>query len=85
METNINFYSLLIIAALAFFLPLVVSRISKVKVPVVIGEILPELSWGKADSISFKTICGLNSFRFLGLLISCFSAALRLISHFSKK
>lgn len=48
MEKNISFYSLLIIAALAFLLPLIVSRFKRVKIPVVIAEIIAGIIVGKS-------------------------------------
>ena len=48
MENNINFYSLLIISGLAFILPILVNKIKKVKIPVVIAEILAGIIIGKS-------------------------------------
>ena len=48
MEDNINFYSLLIIAILAFLLPLLVHRFKRVKIPVVIAEIIAGIIMGKS-------------------------------------
>ena len=48
MENTLNFYSLLIIALLAFLLPLAVSKLRRVKIPVVIAEILAGIMLGKS-------------------------------------
>jgi len=48
MESTLNFYSLLIIAGLAFLLPLLVNRIKRIKIPVVIAEILAGIIVGKS-------------------------------------
>lgn len=48
METNVNFYSLLIITGLAFILPLLVSQIKRIKIPVVIAEIAAGVIVGKS-------------------------------------
>lgn len=48
METNVNFYSLLIISGLAFIIPLLVTQIKKVKIPVVIAEITAGVIVGKS-------------------------------------
>ena len=48
MGNNINFYSLLIISGLAFVLPMLVSKIKRVKIPVVIAELLAGIIIGKS-------------------------------------
>lgn len=48
METNVNFYSLLIITGLAFVIPLLVNQIKRVKIPVVIAEIAAGVIVGKS-------------------------------------
>ena len=48
METTINFQSILIISVLAFFTPIVINSIKKVKIPFVVGEILVGLLFGKS-------------------------------------
>lgn len=48
MENGLNFYSLLLISILAFLLPLAVSKMKKVKIPVVIAEIIAGIILGKS-------------------------------------
>lgn len=48
MEHNLNFYSILIISILAFILPLLVTKIRRVKIPVVIAEIVAGIIFGKS-------------------------------------
>lgn len=48
MENTINFQSILIISVLAFFTPIAINSIRKVKIPFVVGEILVGLIFGKS-------------------------------------
>ena len=46
MEESHSFVPLLIVAVLAFFVPLILSRFRKLRVPVVVGEILAGIAIG---------------------------------------
>ena len=73
MENEFSFLSLLLITALAAFVPLLSSRLKKLRVPIVVGEIIAGMIIGKSGfnliepspALSFLTLFGFTYLMFL--------------------
>jgi len=73
MHTEFSFFSLLLITGLAAFVPLLASRLKKLRVPIVVGEIMAGMIVGKSGfnwiepspALEFLTLFGFTCLMFL--------------------
>ncbi|HXV97321.1 MAG TPA: cation:proton antiporter, partial [Anaerolineae bacterium] len=73
MESEFSFLSLLLITGLAAFVPLLASRLRKLRLPIVVGEILAGMIVGKSGldliepspALEFLTIFGFTYLMFI--------------------
>jgi len=77
-NNNFSLYSLLIVTLLAVIVPLVVSRIKAVRIPIVVGEILVGVLVGKSGFNIIQTSEWLQFLQFFGLAYLMFVSGLEI-------
>lgn len=78
MESTFPLWSLLIVSVLAVLVPLVVSRIRVIRIPIVVGEILVGVVVGKSGFNIIETSQWLQFLQFFGLAYLMFVSGLEL-------